>query len=206
MPTSDCKPKHVFTFQYQLKSKVYAYKIGETDTIVMDMTNFYTYSGKNYAVEVVMQFGTTTNLISMEDSSMTLLMDMKMGDMEYKTGLCKKLNSKESAQSPMSETGAQVFNDTGFINQLKFTGNTKTVLGYACKEYSTSKDGIVFTVWATKDLPVLSSPELGENKKLKEIGGIMEMEMLSEKQEVFKSKAVVYSAEPIEISTVDYQF
>ncbi len=100
---------------------------------------------------------------------------------------------------------------------IKATGNSKTILGYNCKEYKVTGEDMVAYIWATKDvdarfpntLPSGKKNKTSTNKWLNDVDGwAMEMEMtLTEKKKshTVTMKCLSIKSSNFEINSNDYQ-
>jgi len=97
---------------------------------------------------------------------------MENGGQKMKVGMSFKTDD--------TDTEAPVFD-------IKATGNTKTILGYNCKEYKMTGEDMTATIWVTKDVDIRFPNTLYNDKKnksnnqewMKDLDGwAMEMEMI----------------------------
>lgn len=127
---------------------------------------------------------------------------MENGGQKMKMGVEFKTNTVED-KSP------------GF--EIKATGNTKTVLGYNCKEYKMIGDNITATTWVTKDVNIRFPSTLYNDKKnnnnsqewMKDIDGwAMEMTMIDtskRKPQTIIMNCLSIEAYSFKINSTDYK-
>jgi hypothetical protein len=101
--------------------------------------------------------------------------------------------------------------------EIKATGNTKTILGYNCKEYKMTGKDITATIWVTKDVDIRFPSTLYSDKKnqnnnqewMKDLDGwAMEMEMINtaeRKPHTIKMKCLSIEGSDYKINSSDYK-
>ncbi len=108
-------------------------------------------------------------------------------------------------------------NNEAPVFDIKATGNTKTILGYSCKEYKMTGEDMTATIWVTKDVDIRFPSTLYSDKKnksnnqewMKDLDGwAMEMEMIDtsrRKPHVIIMKCLLIETSDFKINSNEYQ-
>jgi len=89
-----------------------------------------------------------------ENQSGGMVIKMEEPDMKVFTDL---VNKKQLEQKEFMTRQFLIERETG-KDKWKFTGNNKTILGYACQEAVLEKDSTKMKVWFTPEIPVSTGP------------------------------------------------
>lgn len=128
----------------------------------------------------------------------------------YMENAGQKMRMSVSFTSDDSDTETPEF-------EIKATGNTKTILGYNCKEFKMTGEDMTATFWVTKDVDIRFPSTLYSDKKnknnnqewMKDIDGwAMEMEMIDtsrRKPQTITMKCLSIEASDHKINSSDYK-
>lgn len=125
-------------------------------------------------------------------------------------------NNGQKLQMGMEFKTNNTSNETPFY-EIKETGNSKTIIGYHCKEYKVKGEEIAATLWVTKDVDFHFPSTFQTNKKggnnnqewMNDIEGwVMEMEMIDtskRKPQTITMECLAIEQSNLVINSSDYK-
>lgn len=136
-PFSDKEPPSSYQFQYKVEMQM----INGKD--VFDLSYFLPKSGNYMATSIDMGEGVSNySVIDMDKDVMFIFMDQGGQKTRMAMNLDMEIASDDAAGEP----------DEAYV--VTKTGNTKTILGYACQEYLIVGNDLTINAWITNDAGV----------------------------------------------------
>ncbi len=128
----------------------------ERDYVFTFLLNYeminYNPEGETTRKQMTYFFGDSCSLLSADG-------DLMLNDLRDKMTLILSEDAKTGFSSPYTETSAEAIGDMNrAIYAYKKTGNTKSILGHLCEEYSLLRENtVISTIWSAVENPLVKS-------------------------------------------------